>query len=506
MNAAELINDAIGKLSTLPVVFSAADVAAYADLSGADSEIESALQAQCASQSIIALDEQPFPDCRYLGKNPVEQWWVGSTLRRAKRGVFHLTTGELAREMALGFDTQQWDTPPDAMLEIGRQRAMVADGYVAGIFVFPWAKIIRSSSRFRTSFRSVFDPKQVSCETEIDVALSGLTEREADVLRSRRGFDTGNPATLEQIGNRYGVTRERIRQIEQKAYRKLRHPLRNRHLMRAFAADFVQSGGSLIISEFTPYRAFLIENIGLQTVHIPELGLHIISEESDIAPYRRILGDVRAYLEVVLEPPCFSAIGALKYLSSNDGNLVGNAENEYRSRNISKTRPYMLREALRTLGRAAHFSEIADICNHMFPENQTTTHNWHASLGRRDAEHLGIVWIGVKGTFGLKEHGYSRPDSDLFAAVAEIVAARFVKTLQPVDFDFVMAELSKQRRELKRNSVIMALAFNDKVEPVGREEYVPKQPASKTSTDATRSEYDIDAAFAAFSSNNEDAE
>lgn len=500
MNATELISDAISKLATLPAVFSAADVAAYADLSGADSEIEHALQAQCASQSIIALDEQAIPACRYLGKKPVAQWWISSTLRRAKRGVFHLTTGELAREMALGFDTQQWNTPPNAMLEVGRQWAMVDDGYLPGTFVFPWAKVIRNSPRFITSFRSILSPGQVTSGAEINEALSRLTEREADVLRNRRGFDTGHPATLEQIGNRYGVTRERIRQIERRAYRKLQHPLRNQHLMRAFAIDFIQSGGSLIISEPTPHRTFLCESIDLETVRIPELGLHIIAEETDITQYRRILSDVRTYLKVALEPPTFSAMGALQFLSRNDGNLVCNAENEYRSRHISKTRPYMLREALRTLGRAAHFSEIADVCNHMFPENQATTHNWHASLGRQDAERLGIVWIGTKGTYGLKEHGYSRPDSDLFVAVADIVAARFANTLQPVPFDFVMAELSKQRRELKRSSVTMALAFNDRVESVGRDEYMPKESASNASTNTTRTEYDIDAAFAAFSS------
>ena len=501
MNATELIDDAIGKLATMPSVFSAADVAAYADLSGADSAIKRALQAQCDSQSIISLDEPAVPACRYLGKKPAVQWWIGSTLRRAKIGVFHLTAGELAREMALGFDTQHWNTPPSAMLEIGRRWAMVADGYVPGTFVFPWAKIIRSSPRLATSFRSFIDPQQATCEAEINEAFSSLTAREADVLRSRRGFDTGDPTTLEQIGNRYGVTRERIRQIERKAYRKLQHPSRNRCLMRAFAADFVQSGGSLVISELTPYRTFLIESIGLQTVYIPELGLHIIAEDADLASYRHILSDVRTYLDVALESPSFSAIGALQFLSRNDGNLVCNAENEYRSRHISRTRPYMLREALRTLGRAAHFSEIADVCNRMFPENQTTTHNWHASLGRRDSEHLGIVWIGVKGTFGLTEHGYSRPDSDLFTAVAEIVAARFSKTSQPVPFDFVMSELSKQRREVKRNSVTMALAFNDRVECIGRDEYMPKESSSNVSTDTTGHVYDIDAAFAAFSSN-----
>ena len=56
--------------------------------------------------------------------------------------------------------------------------------------------------------------------------LDTLTEREADVLRMRFGMYDGRPHTLEEVGQIFGVTRERIRQIENKAIRKLRHPSR----------------------------------------------------------------------------------------------------------------------------------------------------------------------------------------------------------------------------------------------------------------------------------------
>ena len=54
--------------------------------------------------------------------------------------------------------------------------------------------------------------------------LSTLTEREQKVLRLRFGLDDGRPRTLEEVGRQFNVTRERIRQIEAKALRKLRHP------------------------------------------------------------------------------------------------------------------------------------------------------------------------------------------------------------------------------------------------------------------------------------------
>jgi RNA polymerase primary sigma factor len=63
---------------------------------------------------------------------------------------------------------------------------------------------------------------------EVNKILSTLTEREAKILKLRFGIDTGYPRTLEEVGRIFRVTRERVRQIEAKAIRKLRHPSRSR--------------------------------------------------------------------------------------------------------------------------------------------------------------------------------------------------------------------------------------------------------------------------------------
>ena len=65
---------------------------------------------------------------------------------------------------------------------------------------------------------------------EISEVLLTLTEREEKVIRLRFGLEDGKSRTLEEIGQMFGVTRERIRQIESKALRKLRHPSRSRKL------------------------------------------------------------------------------------------------------------------------------------------------------------------------------------------------------------------------------------------------------------------------------------
>ena len=71
--------------------------------------------------------------------------------------------------------------------------------------------------------------------------LSGLTAREAKVLRMRFGIEMNTDHTLEEVGKQFDVTRERIRQIEAKALRKLRHPSRSEHL-RGFLDDSDNGG------------------------------------------------------------------------------------------------------------------------------------------------------------------------------------------------------------------------------------------------------------------------
>ncbi|MCI0869756.1 MAG: sigma-70 family RNA polymerase sigma factor, partial [Chloroflexi bacterium] len=65
---------------------------------------------------------------------------------------------------------------------------------------------------------------------EVGAVLAGLSERESKVLQLRFGLEDGRSRTLEEVGLDFGVTRERIRQIEAKALRKLRHPSRSKKL------------------------------------------------------------------------------------------------------------------------------------------------------------------------------------------------------------------------------------------------------------------------------------
>lgn len=69
----------------------------------------------------------------------------------------------------------------------------------------------------------------------LDLVLSTLPQKEADIVRYRFGLMDGNAKTLEEVGQIYNLSRERIRQLEAKALRKLRHPVRSKMLKEAIA-------------------------------------------------------------------------------------------------------------------------------------------------------------------------------------------------------------------------------------------------------------------------------
>jgi RNA polymerase primary sigma factor len=67
-------------------------------------------------------------------------------------------------------------------------------------------------------------------KVEIERALSTLTEREAEVIKLYFGLNSEHSLTLEEIGEKFNLTRERVRQIKEKAIRRLRHASRSKNL------------------------------------------------------------------------------------------------------------------------------------------------------------------------------------------------------------------------------------------------------------------------------------
>jgi RNA polymerase sigma factor (sigma-70 family) len=83
----------------------------------------------------------------------------------------------------------------------------------------------------------LYKPASKEVKEIVERVLTTLSSHESEVLKLRFGLEDGYPHELEEIGEKYGVTRERIRQIECKALRKLRHQSRSRQLMKALYFD-----------------------------------------------------------------------------------------------------------------------------------------------------------------------------------------------------------------------------------------------------------------------------
>ena len=111
---------------------------------------------------------------------------------------------------------------------------LTGDGQGAGLVEL--ARLLREEGIGRFA---VSEPAEAASFTllkeQLVEVLSTLTEREQKVLRLRFGLDDGRARTLEEVGKEFDVTRERIRQIEAKALRKLRHPSRSKQLK-----DFIE--------------------------------------------------------------------------------------------------------------------------------------------------------------------------------------------------------------------------------------------------------------------------
>ena len=491
-----------------PAVFSAKDVAVYIDWEGIEDRIENSLAIRCANETLLRLEDgnntTTLPP-HYLSVEVVRKWWTDSTLRWARTDITHVTSDQLAGAMSIAFDTHRWETPPTSLLNEGRRRAMVADGCIPGTFVFPWVSLLQYmpvlTNLFHTTSISIsalpwLDSSLVDMTEEV---LSTLPIREAKIIKLRFGLQDGRRRTLEEVGNAFALTRERIRQIEAKTLQKLRHSTRNRYFYTGFAAEFVRSRGSLIIeqSQTTPLHSLLFDVLGLDLEPLMELGIRIITTV-DLSQYRAALLDEHYRSGNDMHDLAM----LLPFLSKTDAERLKAIEVEFWNIHITRhwTRPRMILNALRSLGRAAHYQEIAKLCNELFPDNQASIHSWHSALSLPSCDALGIVWIGRKGMYGLTEQGYSRPTMDLFETVAKIVESTFAKTQQPVPEDIVISELHNYRRESHIGSIKMALSFNDRIESVGANRYAPKGSQFGSRENTTKRAYDITAAFRAFSS------
>ena len=165
-------------------------------------------------------------DCENTIRIPVHLHQRINFIKRKKQEL----SNELQREPSLDELAEVCDMEPDKVLEIlKRDKNVVSlDTPIKEDEDSSLVEFIPSDANLDDVV--IHEVEQKNLREKIDELLMGLNDQEQKVLRMRFGLDDDDPKTLEEIGKVFGVTRERIRQIEAKALRKLRHPSRSRKL------------------------------------------------------------------------------------------------------------------------------------------------------------------------------------------------------------------------------------------------------------------------------------
>lgn len=165
-------------------------------------------------------------DCENTIRIPVHLHQRINFIKRKKQEL----SNELQREPSLDELAEVCDMEPDKVLDIlKRDKNVVSlDTPIKEDEDSSLVEFIPSDANLDDVV--IHEVEQKNLREKIDELLTGLNDQEQRVLRMRFGLDDDDPKTLEEIGKVFGVTRERIRQIEAKAIRKLRHPSRLKQL------------------------------------------------------------------------------------------------------------------------------------------------------------------------------------------------------------------------------------------------------------------------------------
>ena len=176
-------------------------------------------------------------------------WWIRQTISRAIadqnrliRVPVHMSElinkiKRASRELTVKLHRDPTDAEIAKKLGINEQEVTEANKYVISMSSLDTPIGGEDEEVTIGSFiadPNISDPVE-NCERQdlhnaLNKVLSTLSEREANILKLRFGFDGNQPMTLEEVGQQYGITKERVRQIEIKALQKMRNPVRSNQI------------------------------------------------------------------------------------------------------------------------------------------------------------------------------------------------------------------------------------------------------------------------------------
>ena len=415
------------------------------------------------------------------------RWWFRLNLRLAFINQSRLTERQLTASVNSLYRFPPWSTPPAPMLDYGRQCGFVAPAWSPGSYVFPLAHLTAfTSPSVRSGMASILEDwsfqgarneaMRLQVTEAVESVLASFGEKISHIVKAREGLPPSEKATLEELGTFYGLSRERIRQIESKFWRKVRYPQiwRNSAITSALLAEIMWRQGNLVLdsnAEDTPHLRFAAKCLGIPS-------------------FQTGFGSFVVFGVNTLDLPLLSPVvgsgfveRAAKHLDSGDlsfmdrESILQMAEAIAAERMSHLTKQEKVYLALRHIGKNAHYSEVAAIYDQLFTGDRMTEHNVHAILSRcaaPEVEQYGIVWVGAKGIYGLKEHGYERPPMRLFDAVSKIVKEKYNNSQRPIHITAIASELPKHHPTVSSSSLVFATSMNPGIRQVTKDYFVPK--------------------------------
>lgn len=328
-------------------------------------------------------------------------------------------------------------------------------------------------------------------------AVNNLKDRERDVVMSRFGLTSPKKVTLEEVGKKFQVTRERVRQIEASAVKKLSEkPGRElTSILKVINSHIIEAGGVISLDDLADYfrlvrdQRFELELNALRLIMMLDETLKPLEKidtvkagwarkDFDTSVLKPLMEEVTKILTTSGEPMEEDAlINALHEDNKHPRmtrslllsvlrvakNMAQTAVGKWGLTTWPSVSPKRIRDkvflVLEKYGKPLHFNEIAELINQIFPDKKVLSRTVHNELiGDKR-----FVLVG-RGVYALKEWGYQP------GVVADVIKEVLQHAGKALTTDEIVSEVMK-RRQIKRNTVIANLQNKQLFTPAGKGTY-----------------------------------